>query len=118
MADYASLIPPYELRTRSKVMGFARAQPISYDNLPYCRLFSVAAAAAGVGLGGAAAAGLGASAGALLLPLLARTNSRVGFLSRLLTARLMSPSVLRPSDIRSPERLSQSSASSRIDFTA
>src|ERR1700730_17580131 len=86
----------------------------------YCRFLSVAAAAAGVGLGAAAAAGawLGASAGALLLPLLAPNNSRVGFLSRLFTARLMSPNVLRPSDIRSPERLSKSSASSRIDFTA
>src|ERR1700730_10037165 len=96
MADYASLIPPYELRTRSKVMGFARAQPISYDNRPYCRFLSVAAAA-GVGLGAVAvaAAGLGASAGALLLPLLAPNNSRVGFLSRLFPVRLVSARVWR-----------------------
>ena len=42
---------------------------------------------------------------------------RVGLRSRLLTARLMSPRVRRPSDINAPDRLSKSSASSRIDFT-
>src|SRR3984893_5434843 len=117
--DGAQAIPITSLRTGGKAMGFARAQPIL--RRPYCRFLSVAAAA-GVGLGAVAAAaagaGLGASAGALLLPLLAPNNSRVGFLSRLFTARLMSPRVLRPSDISSPERLSKSSASSRIDFTA
>ena len=45
-------------------------------------------------------------------------SSRVGLRSRLFTARLISPSVRRPSAISAPERLSKSSARSRIDFTA
>src|ERR1700676_3375098 len=74
---------------------------------PYGLFFSPAAAGA--------AAGTGAGA-ALLLP--APNNSLVGLRSRLFTARLMSPRVRRPSVIKAPERLSKSSASSRIDFTA
>src|SRR5882762_10218286 len=78
----------------------------------YGRLFS-AAAAAGVG------PGLGGGSAAWELPLFpAPNNRRVGLRSRLFTARLMSPSVRRPSVIKAPDRLSKSSASSRIDFTA
>src|SRR6266705_2978600 len=76
---------------------------------PYCRFRSVAAAAAAAG----GTAGAGA---ALLLP--APNSRRVGLRSRLFTARLISPRVRRPSAIRRPDRLSKSSASSRIDFTA
>src|SRR5664279_6570619 len=71
--------------------------------------------AAGVAAG---LAGGGAAAGAELLLPPAPNNSRVGLRSRLFTARLISPRVRRPSDIKAPERLSKSSASSRIDFTA
>src|SRR6478735_11377887 len=83
----------------------------------YCRFCPLGAAAAAGGLGGAAA-GLGggaaasAAGAALLLP---PKITRLGLRSKLFTARLMSPSVRRPSDINAPERLSKSSASSRID---
>src|SRR5260370_34715669 len=71
----------------------------------YGRFFSVAAA--GVAAGGAAGA----------LALARPNNRRVGVLSGLFTARLMSPSVRRAPGINKPERVSKYSATSPSDFT-
>src|SRR5579872_4876927 len=77
----------------------------------YCALRGPAAAGAGGGVGADAEADAGEPEP------LAPNSSRVGLRSRLFTARLISASVRRPSAIRAPERLSKSSASSRIDCT-
>src|SRR5256885_15590447 len=80
----------------------------------FCPLGGFGGAAAFAPLGGVAAvASAGAGAGLLLPPKI----TRLGLRSKLFTARLMSERVRRPSDISAPDRLSKSSASSRIDFT-
>jgi hypothetical protein len=79
------------------------------DYCRFCTLGGFGGAAAVGALGGTAAV---ASAGAALL--LPPNITRLGLRSKLFTARLMSERVRRPSVISAPDRLSKSSAISRI----
>src|SRR6185312_16793310 len=79
----------------------------------FCPLGGFGGAEALAPLGGVEAVA-SAGGGALLPP---PKITRLGLRSKLFTARLMSPRVRRPSAISAPERLSKSSARSRIDFT-
>src|SRR5215213_4778790 len=96
-------------RQREKFYRIEIRQPaaVTRPTAAYCfapaggRAAGLGAGAAAGGLAAGCAAGSGAAA--LLLP---PKITRLGLRSKLLTARLMSPSVRRPSAIKRPVRLS------------
>ena len=88
----------------------ARPTPSALLYCRFCPLGGFGGADAFAPLGGVAA--VASTGGGLLLP---PNITRLGLRSKLFTARLMSDKVRRPSAISAPDRLSKSSAISRID---